>query len=74
LTEREIKIKKLKEKEEKLNKVIDETKKSLDLLESQFQNDNPFFKENQDLKKNVFYILIYNHLILYFIFFYFQIK
>ena len=74
MTEREIKIKKLKEKEEKLNKVIDETKKSLDLLESQFQNDNPFFKENQDLKKNVFYILIYNHLILYFIFFYFQIK
>jgi len=53
LTEREIKIKKLKEKEEKLNKILEETKITMDIYESQFQNENAFFKENLDLNKIV---------------------
>lgn len=62
LTEREIKIKKLKEKEEKLNKHIEETKITVDILEAQFQNDNLFFKESVlESNKNVFlYFLIQN--------------
>ena len=48
LTERDIKIKKLKEKEEKLNKLIEDAKISVGIFESQFQNENNFFKDSRN--------------------------
>jgi hypothetical protein len=54
LTERDIKIKKLKEKEEKINKLIEDSQNSVCIFEAQFQNENNFFKEtNSQTIKNV---------------------
>ena len=50
----------MKEKEEKLNKVIEDTKISVEILEAQLQNDNIFFKENIENKSHVNYLLIYD--------------
>lgn len=57
LTERDIKIKKLKEKEEKLNKLIEDSQNSVYIFEAQFQNENNFFRETKNQQiKNVFKI------------------